>query len=72
MATFGWDTVWATVAFVIWSTFGDGSSKPRLQSLIPVVTSTAALGVSFSAPMALGNVVDEIFTQNDVKETPVT
>lgn len=72
MATFGWDTIWTTASFLIWTTLGDGSSQPKLQSLIPVVTSTVALGVSFSAPMALGNVIDETFTQSDVKETSVT
>jgi Terpene cyclase DEP1 len=72
MATLGWDTIWTTASFLIWTILGDGSSQPKLQSLILVVTSTAALGVSFSAPMALGNVINEIFTQSDVKETLMT
>jgi len=72
MAAVGWDTVWTTLVFLIWSILGDGSSKPKVRHLVPVVTSTIALGISFSAPMALGNVLDEIFTQKDVKDTPVT
>ena len=72
MATFGWDTVYTTLGFLIWAIYGDGTAKPKFQSLIPTVTATAALGISFSAPMALGNVIDELFTQTEVTDAPVT
>lgn len=71
MATFGWDTIYTTVLFLIWATFGDGTSKPKTKALIPVVTATAALGISFSGPMALGNVIDELFVQTEVTDAPV-
>lgn len=65
---FGWDTIWTTVAFCIWNIFGDGASQPNTKSLLPMISSTAALGVSFWAPVALGNVIDEIFTVPEPKE----
>ncbi|CAG7847362.1 SubName: Full=Uncharacterized protein {ECO:0000313/EMBL:CCA67718.1} [Serendipita indica DSM 11827] len=68
MATFGWDTIWTTVAFLVWHIFGDGSTSPNVQMFIPMATSTVALGVSFSAPLALGNVVNEILSKEDIKE----
>jgi hypothetical protein len=68
VATFGWDTIWASVAFIVWYIFGDGTTEPNMKSLIPIVASTATFGVSLSAPVVLGNVLDEFFAEPETKE----
>jgi hypothetical protein len=60
MATFGWDTIWTTIIFITWHMVGDGTGKSKVQALLPLLACSATLGVSFSAPMMLGNVVEEV------------
>ncbi|KAG8761187.1 hypothetical protein FRC14_006236 [Serendipita sp. 396] len=67
MATFAWDTIWTTAAWCIWNVIGDGTEGPNLQSLIPLLSFSAGFGVSMSAPMTLGNVIEELTSKEETK-----
>ncbi|PVF97102.1 hypothetical protein CPB86DRAFT_735551 [Serendipita vermifera] len=68
MATFGWDTIWTTIVFTTWLTVGDGTAKPKMQALLPLLASSATLGVAFSAPLTLGNVIEEVFLSQEAPD----
>lgn len=67
-AIFGWDTIWTTVVFFIWNAYSDGTTKPNGQLVFPMLSTTAALGIAFTAPMSLGNVVNEVLPEQKSKK----
>ncbi|KAG8829890.1 hypothetical protein FRC17_005818 [Serendipita sp. 399] len=67
IATFAWDTIWSTAVFLFWHVFGDGTSGSNFQSLLPLLSFSAGFGVSVSAPMALGNVIEELTSKEETK-----
>lgn len=70
VSVFGWDTIWTTAIYLVWSIFKDGTSKPQSQQLLPMLSASAALGVGFAAPMQLGHVIDEVFADASPPKRP--